>query len=54
MIHTLPKLLAFALVQIVGFIVGLVPQIQRSMIGDEAPLRVVQDSASLLGYKFYH
>ncbi|XP_052188612.1 protein PIN-LIKES 3-like [Diospyros lotus] len=34
---------------IVGFIVGLVPQIQRSMIGDEAPLRVIQDSASLLG-----
>ncbi|KAL6996030.1 hypothetical protein U1Q18_006165 [Sarracenia purpurea var. burkii] len=34
---------------IVGFIVGLVPQIRTSMIGDAAPLRVIQDSASLLG-----
>ncbi|GAV65815.1 Mem_trans domain-containing protein [Cephalotus follicularis] len=34
---------------IVGFIIGLVPQIRQSMIGDGAPLRVIQDSAALLG-----
>ncbi|XP_027178914.1 protein PIN-LIKES 3-like isoform X1 [Coffea eugenioides] len=34
---------------IVGFIVGLVPPIQRLMIGASAPLHVVQDSALLLG-----
>ncbi|XP_059636423.1 protein PIN-LIKES 1-like isoform X2 [Cornus florida] len=34
---------------IVGFIIGLVPQIRSSMIGDAAPLRVIQDSVSLLG-----
>ncbi|XAR64680.1 hypothetical protein NMG60_11008455 [Bertholletia excelsa] len=34
---------------IVGFIIGLVPQIRMSMIGDTAPLRVIQDSAALLG-----
>ncbi|CAL5383272.1 unnamed protein product [Camellia sinensis] len=35
---------------LVGFIVGLVPQIRMSMIGDRAPLRVIQDSISLLGH----
>ncbi|KAA8514724.1 hypothetical protein F0562_017903 [Nyssa sinensis] len=34
---------------IVGFVVGLVPLIRKSVIGDAAPLRVMQDSASLLG-----
>ncbi|XP_061373394.1 protein PIN-LIKES 3-like isoform X1 [Gastrolobium bilobum] len=34
---------------IVGFIVGLVPQTRQVLIGNEAPLRVIQDSASLLG-----
>uniref|UniRef100_A0A5B7CBU7 Auxin efflux carrier family protein n=1 Tax=Davidia involucrata TaxID=16924 RepID=A0A5B7CBU7_DAVIN len=34
---------------IVGFVVGLVPQIRKSMIGEAAPLRVIQDTASLLG-----
>ncbi|KZV32192.1 hypothetical protein F511_28894 [Dorcoceras hygrometricum] len=34
---------------IVGFIVGLVPQIRNVVIGDTAPLRVVQDTALLLG-----
>ncbi|KAL6571978.1 hypothetical protein OROMI_012936 [Orobanche minor] len=34
---------------IVGFVVGLVPQIRKLLIGDAAPLRVVQDSALLLG-----
>ncbi|GMP44368.1 hypothetical protein CsSME_00013326 [Camellia sinensis var. sinensis] len=37
---------------LVGFIVGLVPQIRMSMIGDRAPLRVIQDSISLLGDPF--
>ncbi|KAK3014343.1 hypothetical protein RJ639_008936, partial [Escallonia herrerae] len=34
---------------IVGFIIGLVPQIRKLLIGDAAPLRVIQDSATLLG-----
>ncbi|XP_042507349.1 protein PIN-LIKES 3-like isoform X1 [Macadamia integrifolia] len=34
---------------IVGFSVGTVPQIKRLMIGESAPLRVIGDSASLLG-----
>ncbi|KAI8549226.1 hypothetical protein RHMOL_Rhmol06G0009800 [Rhododendron molle] len=34
---------------IVGFIVGLVPQIRTALIGDAAPLQVIQDSVSLLG-----
>lgn len=33
---------------IIGFTVGLVPLFKRSIIGDEAPLRVIQDSAMLL------
>ncbi|KAJ0085959.1 hypothetical protein Patl1_09326 [Pistacia atlantica] len=32
-----------------GFVIGLVPLIQKSLIGETAPLRVIQDSASLLG-----
>lgn len=34
---------------IVGFTVGLIPQIRKAMIGESAPLRVIEDSASLLG-----
>ncbi|XAR61498.1 hypothetical protein NMG60_11015940 [Bertholletia excelsa] len=34
---------------IVGFIVGVVPALRKSMIGNAAPLRVIQESASLLG-----
>ncbi|XP_047267366.1 protein PIN-LIKES 1 isoform X4 [Capsicum annuum] len=34
---------------IAGFIVGLVPQIRKLMIGDVAPLRVIENSAILLG-----
>lgn len=34
---------------IVGFIVGLVPPVQRLMIGASAPFHVIQDSALLLG-----
>ncbi|KAJ1394968.1 Membrane transport protein [Sesbania bispinosa] len=34
---------------IIGFIVGLVPQLRKVSIGDEAPLHVIQDSASFLG-----
>ncbi|XP_015879937.3 protein PIN-LIKES 3 isoform X1 [Ziziphus jujuba] len=34
---------------LVGFAIGIVPQIRKSLIGDEAPLRVIQDTASLLG-----
>ncbi|KAF5200954.1 Auxin efflux carrier-like protein [Thalictrum thalictroides] len=34
---------------IVGFIIGIVPQVRWSMIGASAPLRVIENSASLLG-----
>ncbi|KAL8529222.1 hypothetical protein ACS0TY_006600 [Phlomoides rotata] len=34
---------------ITGFVIGLVPQIRNLLIGDAAPLRVVQDTALLLG-----
>lgn len=35
--------------QIVGLTIGMVPRIHNLMIGDAAPLHVVEDSASLLG-----
>ncbi|XP_020227003.1 protein PIN-LIKES 3 [Cajanus cajan] len=34
---------------IVGFIIGVVPQIRKLMIGSDAPLHVVEDSATMLG-----
>ncbi|XP_059459926.1 protein PIN-LIKES 3-like [Corylus avellana] len=34
---------------IVGFAIGLIPVIRKSLIGESAPLRVIEDSASLLG-----
>lgn len=34
---------------VVGFVIGLIPQIRKAMVGSDAPLRVIQDSASLLG-----
>lgn len=34
---------------IVGFTIGIVPLIRKSMIGETAPLRVIQDSVSLVG-----
>ncbi|XP_074369643.1 protein PIN-LIKES 3-like [Apium graveolens] len=34
---------------IVGFIIGLVPPLRKSMIGDSAPLHVIEDSIMLLG-----
>jgi len=34
---------------IVGFVIGMVPQMRGLLVGNEAPLRVLQDSASLLG-----
>lgn len=34
---------------IVGFIVGVVPWLRRLMIGSNAPLHVIEDSASMLG-----
>ncbi|XP_020539852.1 protein PIN-LIKES 1 isoform X2 [Jatropha curcas] len=35
--------------KIVGFIIGAIPQFRKALIDDNAPLRVVQDSVSLLG-----
>ncbi|KAG1326856.1 protein PIN-LIKES 3-like [Cocos nucifera] len=34
---------------IIGFIIGAVPQIREAIVGQDAPLRVIQDSAALLG-----
>ncbi|KAK9928506.1 hypothetical protein M0R45_025639 [Rubus argutus] len=34
---------------IVGFAIGLIPQIRNLLIGDDAPLAVIDDSTSLLG-----
>lgn len=36
--------------QIVGFIIGVVPQLRSLMIGSNAPLHVIEDSTSMLGY----
>ncbi|PON73242.1 Auxin efflux carrier [Trema orientale] len=47
--YALPRTVHEGKAEIVGFIIGLVPQIRKSMIGGSAPLRVIQDSASLLG-----
>lgn len=34
----------------IGFIIGVVPQIRKFIIGGTAPLRVILDSASFMGY----
>ncbi|KAM1570907.1 hypothetical protein FF1_035934 [Malus domestica] len=34
---------------LVGFAIGVIPQIRKLLIGDGAPLRVIQDTAYLLG-----
>ncbi|TXG59227.1 hypothetical protein EZV62_013800 [Acer yangbiense] len=34
---------------IIGFMVGVIPQLRKVLIGDSAPLRVVEDCTSLLG-----
>ncbi|PON34276.1 Auxin efflux carrier [Parasponia andersonii] len=47
--YALPRTVHEGKAEIVGFIIGVVPQIRKSMIGGSAPLRVIQDSASLLG-----
>ncbi|XP_061337679.1 protein PIN-LIKES 3-like [Gastrolobium bilobum] len=36
-------------IQIIGFIIGAVSPIQKLMVGDSAPLRVIISSASLVG-----
>ncbi|KAE9614557.1 putative membrane transport protein [Lupinus albus] len=35
--------------QIIGFIIGVIPQIRNLLIGNDAPLHVIEDSASMLG-----
>ncbi|KAH9802334.1 protein PIN-LIKES 1 [Citrus sinensis] len=35
--------------QIIGFMVGIIPEFRKLLIGEHAPLRVVEGSASLLG-----
>ncbi|XP_076945138.1 protein PIN-LIKES 7-like [Bidens hawaiensis] len=54
LIETLNKLLEELLAPptigaIVGFIFGAVPWLKKLLIGDDAPLRVIQDSITLLG-----
>lgn len=36
--------------QIVGFAIGVISPIHNLMVGSNAPLHVVEDSASMLGY----
>ncbi|KAL5752246.1 hypothetical protein ACOSQ2_022753 [Xanthoceras sorbifolium] len=46
----LRKLLAPSTIgAIVGFTVGVIPRLQKVLVGDSAPLRVVQDSTALIG-----
>lgn len=35
--------------QIIGMIIGVVPQFRKLLVGDSAPLHVVQDSVVVLG-----
>ncbi|KAK7386133.1 hypothetical protein VNO78_26123 [Psophocarpus tetragonolobus] len=35
---------------IVGLVIGIVPQFRKLLIGDKAPLRVVEDSVVMVGY----
>jgi len=35
--------------QIVGLIIGVVPQFRKLLIGDKAPLHVVEDSIVMVG-----
>lgn len=45
------NLLVFFLVckQMVGLVIGVVPQFRKLLVGNNAPLRVVQDSIVMLG-----
>lgn len=36
--------------QIIGMIIGVVPQFRKLLVGDSAPLHVVQDSVVVLGW----
>jgi len=36
--------------QIIGFCIGVINPIRKLMVGNNAPLHVVEDSASMLGY----
>lgn len=44
------KYVLFWVGQLVGFVVGAIPLARKALIGESAPLHVIQDSASLLGY----
>ena len=39
--------------QITGFVIGVVPQIRTFLIGSNAPLHVIEDTAFMLGYASY-
>lgn len=48
----LPRYFLTLFLQIIGFTIGVIPQVRRLMIGEDAPLRMIEGSASILGY--YH
>ncbi|KAL9276220.1 hypothetical protein ACSQ67_026236 [Phaseolus vulgaris] len=47
--HTNDLVTQFKSDTILGLIIGVVPPFQKMFVGDDAPFRVVEDSASLLG-----
>lgn len=44
----------FYFFQILGFVFGAISWLKDLVIGDNAPLRVIQDSVKLLGYVSFH
>ena len=43
-------LLILSHVQIIGLMIGVIPLLKSGLVGDNAPLRVIEDSVSMLGY----
>lgn len=42
------------ILQIVGFIIGIISPIRKLIVGDSAPLNVISSSAALIGYVLLH
>ena len=51
--HVQNIIVILSCVQIVGLVFGATPWLKNLVIGDNAPLRVIQDSVTLLGYVFF-
>ncbi|OWM68354.1 hypothetical protein CDL15_Pgr004836 [Punica granatum] len=45
----LDQVISSFVMQIAGFAIAIIPQLRKALIGDSAPLRVLQNSASMLG-----